>query len=87
MENAGAVTFTDTYLYREAVPIERINKRVETQAHELSHMWFGNFVTMRWWEDLWLNESFANFIANYCLRNVKHLFSFKIADVARTFYN
>jgi aminopeptidase N len=42
-----------------------------TIVHENSHNWFGNYVTMKWWDDLWLNESFADFIAYYCLENIK----------------
>ena len=44
-----------------------------TLLHEISHMWFGNLVTMRWWDDLWLNESFANFISYLCLDKAKGL--------------
>ena len=42
-----------------------------TIVHELSHHWFGNLVTMRWWDDLWLNESFAEYISHYCLEKIK----------------
>jgi aminopeptidase N len=61
MENAGAVTFRDSYVFRSKVPEATIERRAVTILHELAHMWFGDLVTMRWWDDLWLNESFAEY--------------------------
>src|ERR1700678_1634588 len=59
MENAGAVTFLEDYVFRSRVTDFSREMRGETILHEMAHMWFGDLVTMRWWDDLWLNESFA----------------------------
>ncbi|MGV9215249.1 aminopeptidase N [Micromonospora sp. RB23] len=62
MENPGIVTFRDDYVFRSAVTDTQRELRASTIAHEMAHMWFGDLVTMRWWDDLWLNESFAEYL-------------------------
>ncbi|MCZ7435922.1 aminopeptidase N [Micromonospora sp. WMMC241] len=62
MENPGLVTLRDDYVFRSAVTDSQRELRATTIAHEMAHMWFGDLVTMRWWDDLWLNESFAEYL-------------------------
>lgn len=66
MENAGAVTINEMYIFRAKVTEALVERRALTILHELAHMWFGNLVTMRWWDDLWLNESFAEWASTTC---------------------
>jgi aminopeptidase N len=63
MENAGAVTFLEDYVFRSKVTAAVYERRAITVLHEMAHMWFGDLVTMRWWDDLWLNESFAEYVS------------------------
>ncbi|HVL84584.1 MAG TPA: aminopeptidase N [Pseudonocardia sp.] len=67
MENAGAVTFLEDYVFRSRVTRFLYERRAETILHEMAHMWFGDLVTMRWWDDLWLNESFATWASVLCM--------------------
>src|SRR5439155_80277 len=85
MENAGAVTFREEGLLLDpatASPEQR-RRMIGTTAHELAHMWFGDFVTMKWWDDLWLNESFASWMGNKVAQQVAPEFNYAVTSVTR----
>ena len=67
MENVGLIIYHEQFLFRSRPTASDITSLTEVVFHEIAHMWFGNLVTMRWWDDLWLNESFATYVSYLCL--------------------
>ncbi|MFF3684736.1 aminopeptidase N [Streptomyces sp. NPDC002187] len=67
MENPGMVTFREEYIFRGKVTTASYERRANVILHEMAHMWFGDLVTMQWWDDLWLKESFADFMGSFSM--------------------
>lgn len=84
MENVGAVTFSESYVRRGKSTLQERERRSNTLLHEMAHMWFGNLTTMRWWDDLWLNESFATYMAYLALSEATEFKSAWQSFFART---
>ena len=82
MENAGCVTFLEDFVFRSRETDAAYEQRANTILHELAHMWFGDLVTMTWWDDLWLNESFAEWAAHWSNANAT-----RYTDAWTTFSN
>ncbi|MFJ9952821.1 aminopeptidase N [Kitasatospora sp. NPDC091207] len=75
MENPGCVTFREEFIFRSKVTDAAYEGRANVILHEMAHMWFGDLVTMRWWDDLWLKESFADFMGSYALIGARTRYS------------
>ena len=80
MEFPGCVTFNDKFIYREEPSSNQVTQRGMVILHELAHFWFGDFVTMKWWNDLWLNESFADFACYTAMSFINSRFDFPTTD-------
>ncbi|MFI9364562.1 aminopeptidase N [Kitasatospora sp. NPDC053057] len=75
MENPGCVTFKEEFVFRSKVTDAAYESRANVVLHEMAHMWFGDLVTPRWWDDLWLKESFADFMGSYALIGARTRYS------------
>ena len=71
MENAGLIIYSDTYISNPDISEEEFLDFAATITHEIAHQWFGNLATMKWWDDLWLNESFAIYISYFVLHKIQ----------------
>lgn len=75
MENVGCVTYRDQYIFKDPPTQVQLIRVCDTFLHEMAHMWFGDLVTMKWWDDLWLNESFATFMSSLAIdQQLHHMF-------------
>jgi peptidase M1-like protein/ERAP1-like protein len=83
MENAGAITFADRVLLLDPATMsqERRGRTLYVIAHEMAHMWFGDLVTMAWWDDLWLNESFADWMASKISQEVAPEYHYDVKEM------
>jgi len=80
MEYPGVITFNDFFLFHQTPTSTQLSRRGGVIVHELAHMWFGNLVTMKWWNDLWLNESFADFTCYLAMANFNKQLPFPASD-------
>lgn len=80
MEYPGIITFNDRLIIRDVPTVEQYTLLGKVNLHELAHMWFGNLVTLKWWNDLWLNESFADFACYVCGHEIQKKLGFPISD-------
>jgi alanyl aminopeptidase len=85
MENAGAITFRDTLLLvRPDAPEQQKRSLGYVNAHELAHMWFGDLVTMPWWDDIWLNEAFATWLGTHAIAAVHPEYEAELGALSAT---
>jgi aminopeptidase N len=80
MEYPGIITFNDNLIIRDVPTVIQYTTLGKVNLHELAHMWFGNLVTLKWWNDLWLNESFADFACYLCGHEIEKYLDFPISD-------